>query len=223
MTAALIGNVGLTLLEVYDRDAGPDGVRGGCAHVHGLTDEAYFGIGGAGAIELHDRETGFRTIPITKGTYVQFPPWTLHRSVSYDGLEVLAVMGNMGLAERGDARIFFGDAADEDPDLYATLKGLVADGEDGALRRRNHSAEAYGQLMRLWHDDRPAYEAALDRFFARHRQTIESTPALAAWRTKADTEGAATVATVGRWQADSAKKTFGMCGMLRQVDKLSAG
>ena len=83
MTAALIGNVGLTLLQVYDRDAGPDGVRGGCAHVHGLTDEAYFGIGGAGAIELHDRETGFRTIPITKGTYVQFPPWTLHRSVSY--------------------------------------------------------------------------------------------------------------------------------------------
>ena len=208
MTAALIGNVGLTVLQVYDRNAGPDGVRGGCAHVHGLTDEAYFGIAGEGAIELHDLQTGFRSIPITKGTYVQFPPWTLHRSVSVDGLEVLAVMGNLGLAERGDARIFFGAAADADPDLYATLKDLVAGGEDGALRRRDHSAEAYAELMRQWRGDRP---------------TIETTQDLNAWRTKADPEGAASVATVGRWQADDTEEVFGMCGMLRQVGTLSAG
>ena len=221
MTAALIGNVGLTLLEVYDRHAGPDGVRGGCAHVHGLTDEAYFGIAGEGAIELHDLQTGFRSIQITKGTYVQFPPWTLHRSISVGGLEVLAVMGNSGLAERGDARIFFGAAADADPGLQASLKDLVVGGEDGALRRRDRSAEAYGHLMRQWREDRPAYEATLERFFARHRETIEATPDLNAWRTNA--EPAATVVTVGRWQADDTKEVFGMCGMLRQVGTLSAG
>ena len=124
MTATLIGNVGLTLLKVYDQEAGPDGVHAGCAHVHGLTDEAYFGIGGDGAIEIHDRKTGFRTIPIAKGAYVQFPPWTLHRSVSFDGLEVFTVMGNSGLAERGDARIFFGKEADDNPQLHAKLKDL---------------------------------------------------------------------------------------------------
>ena len=129
----------------------------------------------------------------------------------------------MGLAERGDARIYFGQEADEDPDLHATLRGLVADGAAGALRRRDRSAEAYAQLMRQWHEDRPAYEAALDRFFSHHRQTIESTPALAAWQAKGGAQGAATVASVGRWQADGAEEAFGMCGMLRQVENLSAG
>ncbi len=191
--------------------------------MHGLTDEAYFGIAGEGAIELHDLQTGFRSIPITKGTYVQFPPWTLHRSISFDGLEVLAVMGNFELAERGDSRIFFGAAADGDPGLHASLKDLVAGGEDGALRRRDHSAEAYGQLMRQWREDRSAYDATLERFFAHHRRTLEATPGLNAWRTDAEPGSAATVVTVGRWQADDTEEVFGMCGMLRQVGTLSAG
>ncbi len=222
MTANLIGNVGLTVLKVYDTDPGPDGIRAGCAHVHGLTDEAYFGIAGAGAIELHDRETGFRSIPITKGTYVQFPPWTLHRSVSTDGLEVLAVMGNLGLAERGDARIFFGEAADADEDVYAELRDLVKTGADGALQRRVRATEAYMTLMRNWREDRPAYRRTLERFFGRHRETIESTPALSAWAAKSESEAPSAVTTAGRWQADQSDEVFGMCGTLRQVDSLSS-
>jgi len=223
MTTGLIGGVGLTLLQVYDQGPGPDGVKAGCAHVHGLTDDAYFGVGGEGAVELHDLENGFRSVPISKGTFVQFPPWTLHRSVSHDGLEVLAMMGNQGLAERGDARVFFGGAADADPERYDRLKALVAEGSGGALERRDRSAEAYVELMDQWHNDRPAYQASLERFFACHHRTIEATPDLAAWRDKGGSEDASAVGSVGQWSASDANQTYGMCGILRQIESLSAG
>jgi len=104
----LIAGIGLTHLTVYDQSPAPDGCHSGCAHVHAVTDEAYFVLAGTGAIELHDLEHGLRSVPLAPGSYVQFAPGTLHRAVNNGGLVVLVIMGNAGLAERGDARIWFG-------------------------------------------------------------------------------------------------------------------
>lgn len=174
MTGTLLGGIGLTYLSVYHDPPGPDGVSAGCAHIHAITPEAYFGVAGEGAIELHDLDHGFRRQEIRKGTFVQFPPGTLHRSVSTRNLEVLAVMGNGGLAERGDARIYFGRQVDETPGEYERLCDLVKSGRDGALARRDASARAYGELLRLWDEDKAAYEAELARFFTAHRRDLAS-------------------------------------------------
>ncbi len=236
MNEPVLGGVGLTHLSVYQYEAGPDGVHAGCAHIHALTPEAYFGVSGEGAIELHDLQNGFRSVPVSKGTFVQFAPGTLHRSVSYEHLEVLAIMGNAGLAERGDARIYFGEAVDQDSFEYKRLQGLVRSGIDGAMQRRNVSANAYRHLMHLWDNDRDSYFVELERFKSLHenalvdkvdefRSVIEQGPvrvgetALAALGTLAQTSGLKGGAAAGLELMET-KVVLGMCGELRQVEGL---
>jgi mannose-6-phosphate isomerase-like protein (cupin superfamily) len=231
MAHALIGGIGLTVLEVYHQRPGPDGVQAGCAHVHAITDEAYFGLSGSGAIELHDPESGFRRVPIESGTFVQFPAGTLHRSVSTDHLRVLAIMGNSGLPERGDARIYFGAEVDANPERYAQAVALVKSGLEGALARRDLSAQAYVQVTRLWETDRIAYARELDRFLQVHRRSllerssaiadvIEAGPLRQAATAFRRLAVAAAAPPAERWAASDARVTHGMCGLLRQIEEL---
>lgn len=234
MTDALVGGVGLTVLDVYDQRPGPDGVQAGCAHIHAITDEAYFGLSGSGAIELHDPERGYRRIAIEPGSFVQFSAGTLHRSVSVDHCRVLAIMGNSGLPERGDARIYFGPEIDAEPARYEEARALISTGLEGGLARRDLSARAYAGLMQLWETDRPAYARELERFFAVHRGTLASrTEAMAEaiergplrQATMAFRRLAAATATpqAERWALAGAKVSYGMCGILRQVDDFQPG
>lgn len=212
-TGPFIAGVGLTHLSVYEQRPAPDGLSSGCAHVHALTDEAYYVVGGEGAIELHDAEHGFRSVPLARGDFVQFPPGTLHRSVSTRGLEVLALMGNAGLAERGDARLYFGAQVDADPAEYQRLKALPQHaGLDGALERRDASVRAYLQLLQLWRDDRSAYFAELSRFVELHRRDIAARrDEFALAGVAAAPLGASAAVRHGQLQS-----SFGMCGVLRQ-------
>ena len=230
MSNGLLAGIGLTRLHVYDQRPAPDGTLSGCAHVHAFTDEAYYVIAGHGALELHDVERGFRRVPLAPGDFVQFGPGTLHRSVNESGLDILALMSNAGLAERGDARIYFGAAVDADPAEFERLRSLPrTHGLDGALQRRDVSALAYAQLMRLWETDRAAYAAELQRFVELHRRLasahgqryesiIEHGPAH--WlrqsleRLHAPTPAQPAAAGVLR---DEAPTVLGMCGVLRQV------
>jgi mannose-6-phosphate isomerase-like protein (cupin superfamily) len=235
MQPGLIAGIGLTHLTVYDQRVAPDGLHSGCAHVHAVTDEAYYVISGTGAIELHDLEHGFRNVPLKAGDFVQFAPGTVHRSVTHDRLKVLAVMGNAGLAERGDARIWFGREADDDPALHEKLRRLVESGLAGALERRDHSVKAYQVLLRLWDTDRDAYRAELARFIDVHARAmaplrgkfqgvVRDGPAQ--WLASAlaridglparpgDTEATAIVPEPG--------EKLGMCGLLRPLDAASA-
>ena len=235
MTDGLIGGIGITHLKVYDQRPGPDGIKAGCAHIHALCDEAYLGVKGAGAVELHDPELGFRTVPIEPGTYVQFPPGTLHRSVCYEDFEVVAVMGNSGLPERGDARIYFGPEVDADAQEFERLKGLAADGLDGALARRDASTEAYGRLLALWQSDREAYGAELRRFFDCHCATLADRRAELESVVRAGPLAGAQESltriqmlpmearrgTIMRAEAGSDGVKLGMCGLLRQISHLS--
>ena len=165
----LISGIGLTHLTVYDQRPAPDGLMSGSPHVHAVTDEGYYVMGGKGKVELHDLENGFRTVDLLPGRYLQFPPGTLHRLVNSDHLVLLVVMGNAGLAERGDARIYFGKAVDEDPAEFARLTGLAkANGLEGALDRRDAAIRGYAGLLELWTKDRTAYFRELARFIGVH-------------------------------------------------------
>lgn len=234
MTHALIGGIGLTILDVYDQRPGPDGVQAGCAHIHAVTDEAYFGLSGSGAIELHDPERGYRRVAIEPGTFVQFTAGTLHRSVSADHCRVLAIMGNSGLPERGDARIYFGQEVDADPKRYEDARALVSKGLEGGLERRDLSAKAYAGLMRLWETDKQAYACELERFLAVHRATlaprakkmadvIERGPMQQAKTALQRLAAATTTMPADQWALPDARVTYGMCGILRQIDDFRPG
>ena len=236
MTSSLLGGIGLTYLTVYHDPPGPDGVHGGCAHIHAITPEAYFGVSGEGAIELHDLEHGFRRHKIRKGTFIQFPPGTLHRSVSTDNLEVVAIMGNDGLAERGDARIYFGRDADEKPGEYERLHDLAKQGRDGAIARRNASTLAYADLLRLWTVDKDAYSAELSRFISVHRnalaenidelrQAIQKGPEEVVEQalhnlSSLTSEKMEQDFNIASCETFEDGEVFGMCGTLRQVNNL---
>lgn len=231
MSAGLLAGIGLTHLTVYDGRPGPDGVVGGCAHVHAITDEAYFVIGGKGAIDLHDAEHGYRQVPLVPGAYVQFAPGTLHRAVNHGGLQVVCVMGNSGLPERGDARIYFGEEADADPTLYQTLRGLTEKGFEGALERRDRSAEGYAKLLALWHSDRAAYFRRLADFVALHARAMEKIrgdleaivrAGPAAWLDGTQARLGRLPAMsdhpqASRGEAATGEPLLGMCGLLRPV------
>ncbi len=169
MPTDVLGGVGLTFLKVYEDRPAPDGLHSGCAHVHAITDEAYFVVAGEGYLELHDLANGFHRAPLSPGAFVQFTPGTIHRVVSTDGLEVMVTMGNAGLAERGDARIYFGPQIDADPEEYERLAALPkAKGREGALERRDASITGYTTLMDLLANDEAAYRAEVARFVEHH-------------------------------------------------------
>ena len=232
----LISGIGLTHLTVYDQRPAPDGLMSGSPHVHAVTDEGYYVMGGRGRVELHDRENGFRSVELSPGRYVQFPPGVLHRLVNTDRLVLLVVMGNAGLAERGDARIYFGRAVDGDPAEYARLVGLAkTNGLEGALDRRDAAIRAYTGLLGLWAMDRNAYYRELERFVGVHMKTaaglrkgfseaVEAGPVAWGERFRKRIEdlplGRAELAPVLHLPPE--ETTLGMCGVLRPVTKLEA-
>ena len=165
MSASLIGGIGISRVVVYSQRPAPDGQHGGSPHIHSVTDEAYYVTKGSGRVELHDLERGFRRVRLEPGTYVDFEAGVLHRLVNEGGLELLAIMGNAGLPEAGDARMYFGPEVDASPALYEELWSLPRrKGLEGALERRDRAITAYLQLTKLWESDRHAYFAELRRF-----------------------------------------------------------
>jgi mannose-6-phosphate isomerase-like protein (cupin superfamily) len=167
--AGLIGGIGLTEVHVYAQRRAPDGAFSGCPHVHAVTDEGYFVLQGTGEVEFHDLTNGFRTLSLEPGQYVHFPPLVMHRLISNGDLIILGLMGNAGLAERGEARIYFGPEVDADPAKFAQLVSLPKQqGLEGALQRRDAAVSAYQQFMNLWQQDRDAYFAELKRFIDLH-------------------------------------------------------
>jgi len=230
----VIGGVGLTHLTVYEQRPAPDGLNSGCPHVHAVTDEAYYVISGSGRVELHDLKHGMKTVELKQGQYLQFPPGALHRIISVDHLTILAVMGNAGLAEAGDARIYFGKKVDEDPAEFARLAGLAkAKGLEGALDRRDAAVKAYQGLLELWKGDRKAYFAELRRFINAHLAAVQKrreqfASAVAdgplAWGKRSERRLAELPSLdqdlEPRFHDAESDFAYGMCGILRPVTTL---
>lgn len=231
MSASLVGGIGLSRVVVYDQRLSPDGQHGGSPHIHSVADEAYCVTKGAGWVELHDLERGFRRVRLEPGTYVDFEPGVLHRLVNDGGLELLAIMGNAGLPEAGDARIYFGAEADASPELYDEWWTLPRrKGFDGALERRDRAVEAYAKLKQSWETDREAYFAELRRFIevanraARAKKDsfgvhIEQGPQAKLGKVRARLENLAGAEEhpLVRQQQASATAALGMCGLLYTV------
>jgi mannose-6-phosphate isomerase-like protein (cupin superfamily) len=227
----LISGIGLTELTVYDQRPAPDGLMSGSPHVHAVTDEGYYVMSGKGRVELHDLKDGFRSVDLLPGRYVQFPPGVVHRLVSADHLVLLVVMGNAGLAERGDARIYFGKAVDDDPAEFARLTGLArAKGLEGALDRRDAAIRAYAGLLELWTKDRTGYFQELGRFIGVHMkaaaglrpgfaEAVEAGPVAWGLRFQKRVEGLPAPAGEGSplLHTPTDQTTLGMCGILRPV------
>lgn len=168
----LIGGLGFTRVDVYKQRLAPDGLHSGCPHIHAICAEAYYVLEGSGFVELHSLEDGFKRVPLNVGTYFQFPPNVLHRIVSSDGLVVLGLMSNSGLAENGDARIYFGEEIDQDSETYNNNVRLIDSGLPGALERRDRAVSAYQGLVALWESDQAAYFEELRRFIDFHQKAV---------------------------------------------------
>jgi mannose-6-phosphate isomerase-like protein (cupin superfamily) len=235
----LIGGIGLTEVHVYCQRRAPDGAYSGCPHVHAVTDEGYYVLSGRGHVEFHDRTQGLRVLPLEPGHYVHFPPLVMHRLVSESDqspLVILGMMGNAGLAERGEARIYFGPEVDADVARFADLVALPKhDGLEGALTRRDQAVVGYMGLMALWQNDRPAYFAELNRFVEVHcnsmaanadtfRAQIEQGPmawARATARRVADLPRVPLVSPDVFLNTRGTESALGMCGVLRPMLTLS--
>ena len=231
---SLIGGIGLTELAVYEQHPAPDGKNSGCPHIHAICDEAYYVIEGTGEVELHDLAHGFRTLPLEPGQYVHFPPLVLHRIISHNSLRILGIMGNAGLAESGDARIYFGKEIDNNNAEFKHLTTLPQKkGLTGALERRDQSVRAYQTLLQLQTENTTAYQTELQRFIQVHQNAINAqkdTFQLAIkngplfWGNRSQTRLQHTTST----SPDSdivthhrqPKTTLGMCGILNPIIQL---
>jgi mannose-6-phosphate isomerase-like protein (cupin superfamily) len=173
-STCLIGGLGMTRVTVYDQRVAPDGKHSGCPHLHAICAEAYYVLSGKGHVELHTLEKGWHEVNLQTGTYFQFPPNTLHRLINEDQLVILGIMSNAGLAENGDARIYFGPVVDTDPAAYTDSIALISKGLEGALDRRDRAVEGYQHLLGLWDSDRDAYFTELKRFIDLHRDSART-------------------------------------------------
>lgn len=139
----LPAGVGLTHIKVYDTP-GPDGIISGGAHIHLVCSEIYYVLKGTGQVELLCAD-GLETIDLVPNKAVFFRPGTFHRVLNPEkNLEILAIMQNGGLPERGDFVMSFPPETLTNPAAYAAA--VRARDLPEALRRRDLSLRGFQQL-----------------------------------------------------------------------------
>ncbi|HLU08710.1 MAG TPA: cupin domain-containing protein [Oceanobacillus sp.] len=140
----------LTRLKVYDTVT-PDGQRGGTPHFHFLCTEMYFVLNGTGAVEMIDGQ-GFSRVDLKPHSALVFTPGTIHRLINPNGdLEILVIMQNSGLPERGDNIVCFTDEWLADKDRYT--EAMTVKTIEDAYRRRDRGVEGFLQLKAAFEDD----------------------------------------------------------------------
>lgn len=153
----------LTRLNVYDTPA-PDGQKSGTPHMHLACTELYVVLSGRGAVELLDKD-GFSKVEMRAHDAVLFAPGTIHRLINPDGnFEILVVMQNSGLPERGDNVVTFTDDGLKSDKRYAeamTVKTL----EDAYLRR-DRGVEGFLKLKVAFAESQDKGLQALEQFYA---------------------------------------------------------
>ena len=174
MTAAIQrmpGAISISRLQVYDT-VGPDGQRGGTPHVHLLCSELYFTLSGSGAVEMID-SSGFSCVELRPYSALLFSPGTIHRLINSSGdLQLLVVMQNSGLPERGDNVVCF------KPELLETDErfndAMSVSSLDEAMRRRDRGVEGFLQLKDTFAKSIEEGQAALRHFFELAEQRTAS-------------------------------------------------
>jgi mannose-6-phosphate isomerase-like protein (cupin superfamily) len=232
------GGTAVSLLSVYDWP-GPDGVRGGSAHVHLACSEGYVVVGGRGRLQTLSAD-GYAETVLTPLTVAWFSPGVIHRLINDGGLQILVVMQNAGLPEAGDSVLTFPPAQLSGPSAYRAAASLPGDtatagaaGNDddvasAARRRRNLAIEGFIQLRERVAE---AGAPALDDFYAAAASLVRGK--LPAWRdtwqagpAAAVTRTSDQIGALARGRHDHlrdgrltvlgppAGRTYGMCGRL---------
>jgi len=153
----------MTRLNVYDTPS-PDGQISGTPHVHLACSEMYVVLSGRGAVELVDKN-GFARVEMAAHDALLFAPGTIHRLINPDGnFEILVIMQNSGLPERGDNVVTFTEEWLSSDECYAeamTVKSL-----EDAHRRRDRGVEGFMQLKAAFAQSTQAGQTALEAFYA---------------------------------------------------------
>ena len=240
---AFPGATALTMLDVYEW-AGPDGLRGGSAHVHLASTEGYVVLAGGGRLQTLGTR-GYAESELRPGDCLWFTPGVIHRLVNEGGLRLLVVMQNAGLPEAGDAVLTFRPEFLADPAAYARAAALPADSaagpsalEAGARRRRDLAIEGYLVLR----DQVAAHgPAALEDFFAAAVRLVAGR--VPEWRERWQAGALGTAVATGghldqiaggdaaylasgdlrRIACPSGPRSYGMCGLLTRYDPATAG
>jgi len=157
------GAILMSRLKVYGSLA-PDGQRGGTPHMHLLCTEMYMALAGSGAVEMIDHG-GVSRVDMAAGDALVFSPGTIHRLINPNGdLDVLVLMQNNGLPERGDNVVCFSETWLADDAVYAEAMRVATLEE--AYRRRDRGVEGFNALARAFDESLEAGRAALERFYA---------------------------------------------------------
>jgi len=146
------GAIGLTHLKVYTSE-GPDGLRGGCPHMHFTCTESYLVLSGKGSVQTLG-VNGFEEVHLEAGKLIWFTPGVIHRLINSDGkLELLVMMQNAGLPEAGDHVLCFPQNILADKKTYfkeaslALAEGLIfSAGEEAAFNRRDLAIKGFNKL-----------------------------------------------------------------------------
>ncbi len=234
----VIGGISITGVQVYDQTPALDGLYGGCPHVHAVAHELYMIQSGEGWVEFHEPEQGMWQEALKPGDVLQFPPWILHRIVTRSQLSITALLSHAGLAEAGDARIWFGAEVDADEEAYTRAATLPPHaGLEDALARRDRAIDGYQELLQWWEQDRERYRTELRSFMDRHAAAMAARNDLnekllqahPAW----GQEGLDRLAALPAMEAGAAPRRWsleptqaprlGMCGLLQCVGAMEAG
>lgn len=237
VTSALPGGISVTHLRVYDFP-GPDTLSGGSPHMHFACTEAYFVLGGEGAVQTLSSQ-GYRETPLRTGSVVWFTPGVIHRLINRDGrLEIYVVMENEGLPEHGDSVLTFPDdylRSEKEYLQVASLspKGSVyANNQEAATRRRDLAVDGFLALRKKVEAEgvaalQPFYERAVNLMRAKEpiwRNIWQTGPATTIRRTEnyldslsagsSDYLSASVVFDIPI-NPETETRKFGFCGTLR--------
>jgi mannose-6-phosphate isomerase-like protein (cupin superfamily) len=217
-------------LAVYDW-AGPDGQRGGSAHVHLACTEGYVVTNGTGRLQTLSRD-GFAETPLRPMTVAWFSPGVVHRLINDGGLQIVVIMQNGGLPEAGDSVLTFPPSYLADPDAYRSVAALddAAKGSlaDAARRRRELAVEGFLLLREQLERDGAR---ALADFYAAAGALVQARasawrdmwahgPLAAALRTGEQLAELASGRHAHLWQGSLTvlnppdERSYGMCGKL---------
>jgi hypothetical protein len=143
LAAAIAPPAGLrvALLRPHDHE-GPDGLRGGTPHLHGVVTEGYLAVSGHGQLHVIDRE-GPATHELAPGVLIWCAPGTVARLVDSGDLVVALLVEQGGLDDVVVPGVARGDDAGLDMHR-AAVTAMLALAE--ALRERD--IEGYVALHR---------------------------------------------------------------------------
>jgi mannose-6-phosphate isomerase-like protein (cupin superfamily) len=165
----LPGGVGLTHIQVYSEPC-PDGLIGGGAHIHMVCSEIYYVLAGTGQIELLSMD-GIETVELSPLKAVFFRPGVFHRVLNpHKNLQLLAIMQNGGLPERGDFVMSFPADVLASPAAYQ--QALRAPNLADALSRRDLSIKGYLELKAAFAQSKEAGHTTLREFYRAARALI---------------------------------------------------